>query len=378
EGLLFPNFRNSNIELAKQLAKGTGSMIGRHKKKRFFLVIDALGYDLLLRALDKSKVLRDAFSLASIEKISTVFPSFTPTVFTSIDSGLTPAEHGIVGSPLPIKEYGTFQDVFSLRWWPSSEEFKGESNAPPIFPSPKTVLQMAQNRGFCYLQDEDIIKKNKDSDAFKRIKSFAYISPDDFIIQAKSLLKEYSLVYAYQGYVDHAQHIYTKDTDHGFEVIVWGLERLAEKLVPYLKEQGWELVITSDHGQISTSKKDFTVLNSKSKLIRYLSAPPWGTESLNFFQVNEADSAKFEKQFESTCGKKFLLYDSEEAIKSGLFGKARIKEGLRYRFGTHVAVSKGRWQLKYLKPGVQLPEFKIHGHHGGLTKEEMEIPLLIL
>ncbi len=379
QGLMFPDFKRSNVELAKEIARGNGSLIGKCGEKLFFLVIDALGYDLLEKAIARSAVLRNSLERAEIRKISTVFPSFTPTVFTSIDSGLTPAEHGIIGSPLPIKEYGTFQDIFGASWWPAANNSSDTTSMQPLFPSPYTVLKMAKRKGFYYLQDESIIQKTKDAEALKRINTLFYISQDDFLFQARSLLKSARLVYAYLGEIDHIQHVYTKGTRHGFAVAVLGLERLAEKLIPQLKSSGWKLVITADHGQISVRKSDMLLIGPRSRLMQDLSMPPWGAESAVFFEVAESRQKSFEDQFERLLGKKFLLFNSEEAIRSGLFGKPSTKPWLRYRFGTHIAISKGAYTLKYLKPGMQ-PQpmrFDVRGHHGGMTKEEMEVPLLI-
>ncbi|MGC8676518.1 MAG: alkaline phosphatase family protein, partial [Candidatus Micrarchaeia archaeon] len=374
----FPDFRRSNVEVAKEVAKGGGSLIGKADEKLFFLVIDALGYDLLEKAMTKSAVLRDSLKNAELKKISTLFPSFTPTLFTSIDSGLLPSQHGIIGSPLPVKEYGTFQDIFGMSWWPVASKTADSASARAMFPNPNTVLRMARNKGFYYLQHEEILRKTKDADAMKRIKALPYISQDDFVFQARSLLKSAKMVYAYIGDIDHAQHVYTKSTVHGFEIVVYGLERIAEKLIQQMKDYGWKLIITADHGQVSMRTSDVVHIGPRSNLMQDLSMPPWGTESTVFFEVTETRQKSFEAQFDRQFGKKFLLYASSEVIKSGLFGKNSVKPWLRYRFGTHVAISKGAYTMKYLKPGAQPLLFDVHGHHGGMTKEEMEVPLLMV
>ncbi|MGC9157118.1 MAG: alkaline phosphatase family protein [Candidatus Micrarchaeia archaeon] len=371
-GLVFPDFRRSNVEVAKEVAKGDGALIGNGRSKLFFLTIDALGYDLLEKAVAKSRLLKSVFGKGSLERISTVFPSFTPTVFTSIDSGLLPSEHGIIGSPLPIKEYGALRDIFGVSWWPAANE-----DSVVLFPQPKTVLQMAKHKGFFYLQDEKIVRKSEKADAMKSIRVLPYISQDDFVFQARKLAKTARLVYAYIWELDHVQHVYTKTAKQGFEVVTYLLERLAEKVIPYLKEEGWRIVITSDHGQLSTKRKDAIFLGPNSKIMQDLAMPPWGTESTMFFEVTESREKSFETRFGQHFGNRFLLYDSEEAIRSGLFGRSYVKPALRYRFGTYVAISKGGYTFRYVPPGSTIGKFGL-GHHGGLTKEEMQIPLLIL
>ena len=265
-----------------------------------------------------------------------------------------------------------------MNWWPTTEELARKREMRPLFPSPSIVLSMARKRGFYYLQSKEVMRKTKNADALKRINTLSYISQDDFIFQAKTLLKSARLVYAYIADIDHAQHVYTKSTRHGLEVVINSLERIAEKLVPYAERAGWELITTSDHGQVSMRTNDMTLIGPNSRLMRDLSMQPWGTDSTVFFEVTETRQKSFEARFNRLFGKKFFLYESEEAIKAGLFGKKMVDRWLRYRFGTHVAISKGRYAMKYIKPGMQHTKFRVRGHHGGMTKEEMEVPLIII
>ncbi|MGC8496228.1 MAG: hypothetical protein ACP5MX_03425, partial [Candidatus Micrarchaeia archaeon] len=124
--------------------------------------------------------------------------------------------------------------------------------------------------------------------------------------------------------------------------------------------------------------RDVVHIGPNSKLMQYVSMPPWGSESAMFFEVADTKQKRFEEYFDTLMGKKFLLYGSEEAIKAGLFGKRKTDEWLRYRFGTHIAISKGNYIMTYAKPGVQHRKFGARGHHGGMTKEEMEVPLIIV
>ncbi len=379
-GLIFPEMENSNMEAAKEIAKGSGKLIGKRNSKRMFLLVDGLGYDLMLKAISNSPILRKAFSDARIKKITTIVPSFTPTVITSIDSGLTVAEHGIVGSPLYIKETGETGNVFGLSWAPSRDETIGKTDTYPLFPELNTLLSMSKRRGFVYMQHENIISKSSNSNFLHDINYSKYISMDDLIIQSISLIKSRSkkLIYAYVDYIDHAEHTYTKDSELGLAITIYALEHIAERLVPVLREYGWELVITSDHGQISITQRNITQINAKSSIMENLSAPPWGANRIMFFGVSENKKKKFEEQFAKLYGSRFLLYDSEEAIKSGIFGAKSAKSWIRYRFGTYVAIGKGNNLMYYRFPKRRERDTKLAGYHGGMSKEEMEIPLFIL
>ena len=383
-GFTFPDYDNSNMELAKEVANGYGKLIGGKKKRRFLLFIDGLGYDLLKSAISNSNQLKKLSSEIEVKKISSLFPSFTPTVFTSIDSGKTPAEHGIIGSPLPVRDYGMMKNLFNLPWIQSTDEFSGKSEANPIFPKSDTLLKMGRKKGFMYIQREDIIKNDLNSYLFSKINYTGYISFDDFIFQSMDIAESdlYKTVYSYIPDIDHAQHMYAKSSKHALGITTLMIERLMEKLLPKLKNNGWELLISSDHGQISANYKDVNRFSPKSEAMKYLRNEPWGLYRFIFFDAAEGLSEKFEKSFNKTFGKNFVLYNSDDAIKSGLFGKNKVSDSLRYRFGTHIAIPKGNNILYYKYPGGKdyiggkEGDTYLSGHHGGLSKEEMEIPSL--
>ena len=64
-------------------------------------------------------------------------------------------------------------------------------------------------------------------------------------------------------------------------------------------------------------------------------------------------------------------------LKSGIFGNNYPNNSIRYRFGTHTAIAKGHTFFKYLKPGEKKTFREKFGHHSGMSKEEMEIPIII-
>ncbi len=384
KGFAFPDYGNSNMELAKEVAEGHGKLIGGKKKRRFLLFIDGFGQDLLKSAISNSKQLKKLPSKMQISKISTVFPSFTPTAFTSIDSGKTPAEHGIIGSPLPIREYGTIKDILSLPWSPLLDEVSGKSDANSLFPSLDTLLKMGKRKDFMYMQFERVNQKNSQTYLYNNINYTDYISFDDLLYQSIDIAEsdKYNLVYAYIPDIDHAQHEYSKESRRVLHITVFILEMIMEKLLPKLKDNGWELIISSDHGQISSKHDDISRFDARSSALKYLRNPPWGTDRSMFFDSSEGLEEKFEKEFNKEFSKNFVLYDSNDAIKSGLFGSTKVDDSLRYRFGTHIAIATRKNIIYYKYPGGrEYPGGKewisgSSGHHGGLSKEEIEIPLL--
>ncbi len=376
--MLFPDFKNSNVEVFKEFVSGKGRLIG-NCDKRVLLLIDGLGFDLLNEVIEKDAQLSHSFRTAEIKKINTVFPSFTPTVLTSLESGLSVAEHGIVGSPIPVREYGEMVNVFE-RGWGITERDASIKTAHTLFPQMYNIEKLSENPGFSYLQDEMVYKKNNEILSFKTLgnRFKRYISQRDFFIQLRKLVldKNNSIIYGYLDKIDHAQHVYSKNSEETKELMKYLLEDMVTHLIPVLKEHGYTLLITADHGQLSFKKEHISTIYGKDKLLDYMNMPPWGSPRSGFVSVIPGMEDAFEKELEKRFGGRYLLLNSNLAIKDGLFGSVKIPDRLRYRFGTHILLPRENNYITYRYPYEKDREREIFGSHGGLSKEEIEIPLI--
>ncbi len=376
--LLLPDFKNSNREVFNEFALGNGKMIGKPEKS-IMLLIDGLGFDLLNEVIEKDNLLSKAFGDAEINKINTVFPSYTPTVITTLESGLFVGEHGIVGSPIPVREYGEMIDVFQKGWGITEQELS-MPDSYTLFPEMKNIQKLGKNPGFAYLQDEMVLKKNRDIIDFKNLgnRFIGYISQRDFFIQLRKLVrnKNYNSVYGYLDKIDHAQHIYSKSSAEAKELMKYLLEDIATHLLPEIKEHGWSLFITADHGHVSFKKEHISMIYGTDKLVAYMNTAPWGCSRAMFVSVIPEMENKFRDELEKRFKGKYILLDSTEAIKEGLFGGKGVPENLRYRFGSHIIIPTDNNYFIYKYPYEKERDREIFGSHGGMSNEEIEIPLI--
>ena len=278
KGLMFPNYKNSSMEVFNEFASGSGKLIGNNERK-LLLLLDGLGFDLFNECLEKNKELSNAFKSAEISKISTIFPSFTPVVLTSLESGLSVAEHGIVGSELPVREYAKFINIFDVGWGNAEKDLKIKE-AELLFPEMHNLEKLVNTQRFSYLQDEVVFRKNQDTMLYKKLgkKLRTYVSQRDFFIQLRKLLRNThdNNIYGYLDKVDHASHVYSKNSEEVKELTTYLLKDIVEYLLPIVKENNWELIITSDHGQRTFSKEHLTTVRGTDAMLSYLNMIPWG------------------------------------------------------------------------------------------------------
>ncbi len=377
-GLLFPDFKNSNMEVFNEFAAGNGRMIGKPEKS-IMLLIDGLGFDLLNEVIEKDNLLSKTFNDADISKINTVFPSYTPTVITTLESGLFVGEHGIVGSPIPVREYGEMVNVFEKGWGITERELS-MPDTYTLFPHMKNIEKLGKNSSFAYLQDEVVFKKNSSIIDFKNLgdRFKEYISQRDFFIQLRKLVrnKNYNSIYGYLDKIDHAQHVYSKSSAEAKELMKYLLEDIATHLLPEIKEHGWSLFITADHGHVSFKKEHVSTIYGTDKLVTYMNTAPWGCSRAAFVSIIPEMENKFKDELEKRFKEKYILLDSNDAIKEGLFGSKGVPEKLRYRFGSHIIIPKDNNYFIYKYPYQKEKDRELFGSHGGMSKEEMEIPLI--
>jgi hypothetical protein len=308
---------------------------------------------------------------AEVHKGTTIFPSFTMSVIPTLDSGISVYENGMVGEYFPIRELGRVANIFS--------KFE-EEEANFVYPKAYNVEKIAKRYKFAHITTEYVINTAYSNKTFNGLETKAHISFHDMVIQLTKMVKDgkYDFIYAYSDLFDHAQHTYTSASYEVEELLDNALGFMAKLLVPILKANGYNLIITSDHGHLDFNKDHIVPITPTGGIMDYLAMRPWGSPRALFFDVLGGEEKKFEDTFSKMYGSKALLIDSEEALRSGLFGNTHnANSAMRYRFGTHMAIAKDHAFFRYIKPGDNKKPKERFGHHSGMSKDEMEIPIIV-
>jgi len=241
------------------------------------------------------------------------------------------------------------------------------------------VRKIAKRYKFAYMTTEYVINTAYTTTVFKDLTTRTHISFNDMIIQLYKAVKEekYEFIYAYSDMIDHAQHTYASASFEVEELLESAFVFMEKLLIPLLDEKGYSLIITSDHGHMDFIKDSVVGIKPEGGIMDYMTSHPWGSPRALFMNAMNGKERQFEESFEKHYGKNALLFDVEEALKSGLFGSAYPNNRMRYRFGTHLAVAKGNSFFHYVKPNDKKKFSDTFGHHSGMSAEEMLIPIII-
>ena len=379
EGFVLPDFRNSILEVAKELGRYSGRLVG-DKDKKIFILIDGMGYELLMDLFNEKHSLKKEFEKVRVEKITTIFTSSTMNVLSTLYSGRTTAEHGVVGSHLFLKESGIMID--SIKLAPAMDKHvKSEKiNAKRIFLSNDTIKSIKANgKRFKIIMPSDIVNSGLSVATFDKEDIIPYITVQDMIVKLRKgiVAENYDCIFAYSYDIDTIEHVYGSESEEAHHALYSLLESILMHVLPLAKEHGYDLIITADHGQINTKFEDLRIVRYDDMLMKYLDMPLWGSSRAVFMKSRNGEEDKLEEYISKRFRDEGILIRSEEAIRSGLFGAPRVSDELRYRFGDYLYLPKGPHGLYFLYPEMEQQVYDYKGMHGGLSSREMYIPLVL-
>lgn len=361
---MYADYGGCLVNLACSILKEFGADYGhptlgaadRYLKEGFrnvvLLLLDGMGCDALRRHLDPEGFFRSHLA----EEYSSVFPPTTTAATTSVESGLTPAEHGWLGWSLYFPETGRIVDALT-----NCDEYTGE---------PAARYHVARR----FLPYESVYEKINRAGRAKacsvsrfgdrRIESFGGLCGE-----IASLCGESGRHYVY-GYWESPDDLMHRDGCGAKSVAdcMRLLERQVQELSGRLGSDTL-LLVTADHGHRDV--KSYCVLSRYPELTGLLERPVAMEPRAAAFYVKEGCREEFSELFHRNFGKDFRLYTGQEALRAGLFGPGKQHARLPVLTGDFLAVALGDRGFAWDETS------RMHrSHHAGTAPEELRIPLI--
>lgn len=354
------------------------------------LLVDALGYHQLTRLLSgtPSSLLRGFKDSATLLPLTSTFPSTTPTALASLNTGLTPQQHAVTGYSLYLKRFGLVANMVSFSPSVGSRrDILSETGLDPCeFLGVKTLYERLREEGYpsyvvtrWFFRDTPLTRMHH-----KGAKIETYIDTPDLFIKLRRLLeskpKEEGFIFAYWDMLDVASHVYGPTSEEAEAEIRSIMHFLKTELLDRLNRNAAKntlLLLTSDHGTHTFASEKTVVVTDHPALFRDLQIPPTGSSRAAYLYPKAGRQESVRRYLTRKFGDGFLLLESEEALKRGLFGRGEVAAETRDRIGELIALPREGYSLFYpYKPHKE--EIMLKGGHGGLSEDEMLIPLLAL
>jgi predicted AlkP superfamily pyrophosphatase or phosphodiesterase len=361
------------------------SRLGDSYQRIILLLVDALSYLRLRSWLSDPEfsVWRRLAENGLLLPITSVVPSTTCAALTSLWTGKSPAEHGVVGYELWLKEYGMVTNMITH----SPFSFTGQDGTlrntgfdPITFLNAATLgTHLADNGVHSYaLQPASILGSGLSDMFLQNVTRLGYYSTSDFCVTLRQLIeaksREKSFIWAYWSEVDTLSHKFGPDDErvrYEFGILSRTLEKLFLKKLNNESKRGTLFLLVADHGQLRTESDPYYDLRNHPNLTRRLHLQPTGENRLIYLYVKPGQTEAVREYIERNWPNQFAILESSYAQEVGLFGPGPHSPHLAERLGDLVLIAKGS---AYLWWGVS--ENPLIGRHGSLSPEEMLVPLL--
>lgn len=310
--------------------------------------------------------------------LTSVVPSTTSCALPSIWSGLSPAQHAMVGYELWLKEYGVVANMITHSPFstPGSLEkagFKPEEALPGTTLGQHLTRHGIQAHAF---QHYTIANSGLSRMFYKDTKVHAFSSGVELAVNLRQLIETYpherQMIGVYWGNVDHLAHLYGPDDERARAEFMHFSQAMRDsfvnKLSPAQREETL-LLLMADHGQITTRKDPHFDLKNHPNLVRRLPIFPTGENRFIYLFIHPGQTEAVREYIDRTFMKQFVFVDPGYAVEAGLFGPGTPHPRLRDRLGDLLAIARGD---SYLWWGAI--ENPIFGRHGGIGPEEMLVP----
>lgn len=341
-------------------------------KNVVFLILDGFGYEFLL-----NQEVNTIFHRALKGKITSVFPSTTAAGITTFLTGLAPQQHAVTGWFMHLKELGGVATTlrFQPRCCPASLGWDGVR--PDLLYGSNHIFQQF-NRQTYSIHHKNITATDYNTTMNTCPRKVSFTTLSGCLRQVKKIVsanQEQKFVFAYWDGIDRLAHEYGINSPEVLKHFYELVKKLAA-LVKSLKNTDTTLIITADHGLIDTEPSKIIQVKHHPELRDTLVLPLCGEPRVAFCYVRPSKIEQFEKYvaqyFDGVCD----LYRSEELIHKHYFGLFEPDRRLFDRVGDYVLIMRENYIIKDFLMGEE-EKFNI-GNHGGVSKEEMFVPLIVL
>ena len=351
--------------------------------KVVLLLVDAMGYKNFLSP-PKDSALKILSSNGTMIPITSTFPSTTTTALTTINTGVTPQEHGIIGYTMYLREYGLianmidFTPAYDYKWGILLEM----GLDPKKFLGAETIYEILNRREV----KPYVITRHKDSGLSRMhhtgAKAFNYVNSSDLFVILRKLLESENnretYTYAYWDLLDAISHVYGPSSEEALAELKSFLysykNEFIDKLRPEVAKETL-LIITADHGQSEVSEENTILASDHPELMNKLWIPPTGDSRATFLYVKPEKINEVKDYIERKLKDKLFVLNSEEAIGDGLFGVGSYRKKISERVGDLIMIPYSNYSFGYRHRGSE-KEFIMKGAHGGLSEYEMLVPFI--
>ena len=353
------------------------------------LMVDGFGWRFFERYVDQQPFLKRLMETGVASKMTSMFPSTTAAHVTDIHTGLVPAQSGVYEWLIydPALDRTVTPLLFS---WAGDKVRETMLNdgvpAAHLFPQASFYQQLAgdhvrsmvfQNAAYARGAVSDRLCAGADIVGFKSL-------AQGVVQLGKAIANRQgpTYYYFYWSDIDSTCHEFGPNAAEFEAEVDLFFTALERQLAPRLAGQRVLLMLTADHGQVEVEPTRCRYLNLElPKLMPLLQRNtrgepimPSGGPRDTFWHVQPAALVEAREMVRAHLQGRALVVETQTLVDQEFFGPRPTPVFLS-RLGNlavlpYAGESVWWWERDKF-------ELRFWGHHGGLTPQEMEIPLLV-
>ncbi len=367
----------------------------QHKyDKVVFFLIDAFGWRFFEQYRDRYPFLQRFIADGKVAKLTSQFPSTTAAHVTTLFTNQVAGQHGVYEWQYyePKLDKMIVPLLYSLSGEERPELLRALVDDPSMILPNNTFFEALQAQGVSpwIFQDGAYVQSTYSTMMTRGAKGSGYKTLAEALVNVILQMEKTPASSAFFLYIDSLDatlHRYgpgSPQVEAQIDAMFTTMDRIFwPKAVDNF--QNTLFIITADHGQMEVDPQTTLYLNLTSQFpqIRKLLKEnqqgevltPGGSARDLFLYVKEPMLEQAKALVTEAVQDKADVFTTDELIDEGLFGPEPLSPAFYSHVGNLVILPRKCQTVWWYEQGRF--EQKFYGHHGGLSPEEMEIPLLL-
>lgn len=315
--------------------------------------------------------------------LTSVVPSTTSAALTTLWTGRSPAEHGILGYELFLREFGMVTNMITH----APAAFDGRAGllyeagfTPehflPVDPiGPQFKAAGVETHAFLH---QAISASGLSRMHYPQVETHTFRGLADLWTNVRRLvntpLDSRRYIWVYYGGVDWISHVVGPDSEDAEVTFRTFTDVLVEQFLSHIDPgigARTLFILTADHGQLHTRTDPHYELQNHPNLLRRLQMQPTGENRLAYLYPKPGQTEAIEEYLGRTWPGSFSPMSSSHALFNGLFGPGEPAPQALDRLGERIVITHGDAYLWWAPK-----ENPLVGRHGGVSGLEMLVPLI--
>ena len=370
-----------------------GNLPTRYNRVILFFV-DAFGWRFFEHYATRYSFLKHLLNEGVVSKLTSQFPSTTAAHTATIHTGLEVGQSGVY-------EWNYYEPLIDELMTPLFFSYAGDKERETLkrtglpaerFYPRHTFYQDLKGSGVAshIFQHEGYTPSTPSNAYFRGASVYPFRTLSEALIQMKELLQKDAqgpeYYFLYFDRIDFAGHQHGPHSEQFEQAVERFLKTMEQEFYQPLsgKLRDTLFMMTADHGQMAVSPQKTFYLNREAREIeRYLKTNqkgqflvPAGSARDMFLYIEDEHVDRAITYLQERLAGRAEIYRTQELLAQHFFGLNQPSPEFLSRVGNVVILPYRHESVWWYEEG----RFRMHflGNHGGLTPEEMHIPLALL